>query len=286
MAYDKHVRANPNITSGTLRCTSPRRPQVASRNNMALLALNTGNNNMLLLTPCVLLLIPSVIVVDVTNREDIDVYSNIDSNNELSIVLSDARSTGGGKLIPVKGMTVVDVVEGEYAPLPNDYTFTYSATGNNSRGGDDRQDDDDLDGLIDAFVTDEVVSKYNFFDSLAHYKDGQRITNDNRKAVELTIFAKAGTYIRGLDPMKRVKQEEIFCIIIFILLPILMTINSNTSRYERLCFSNTKVQKRGGVSLPQLCIASRRQILTTFVNLLLNSPVLVTCLNCQVDQCR
>ena len=39
--------------------------------------------------------------------------------------------------------------------------------------------------------------------------NGSRICNHNPKAVELAILAKAGTYVRGLDPMKRAKQEDI-----------------------------------------------------------------------------
>jgi hypothetical protein len=188
-----------DITSGTLHCTSPRHTQAASRDDMALLPQNAGSDNALLLTPRILLPIPPVIDVDILNCEDID----IDSNNELPNVLSDATSTGRGKLIPGKGASVVDVVEGEYAPLPDDYPFDYSPTSNKLRGGVDVHDDDDLDSLIDVSVTDEVASKNNFFDRLAHYMDGHRITNRNCKAVELTIFAEAGTYIRGLDPMER-----------------------------------------------------------------------------------
>ena len=54
------------------------------------------------------------------------------------------------------------------------------------------------------------MSKFNFFEHLAHYLDGSCISNRNRKAVKLAILAEAGTYVRGLDPMKRAKQEDIF----------------------------------------------------------------------------
>ena len=54
------------------------------------------------------------------------------------------------------------------------------------------------------------MRKFNFFERLAHYLNGSRISNRNCKAVKLAILAEAGTYIRGLDPMKRAKHEDIF----------------------------------------------------------------------------
>ncbi len=52
---------------------------------------------------------------------------------------------------------MVGEVEGEYPPLPDDYTFNYSASG----GGDEPDGDNDDDDLkID--LTDKQVSKYNF----------------------------------------------------------------------------------------------------------------------------
>ena len=105
-------------------------------------------------------------------------------------------------------MMTGDYHEGEYPPLPDDYSFNHSAM----RGGDDTRNDNEGDNLEvpNDDLTDEQVSKYNFFERLAHYLDGSRIGNCNRKAVELAILAVAGTYTRGLDPMKRVKQEDIF----------------------------------------------------------------------------
>jgi hypothetical protein len=203
-------RLNPVITSGTPCRTSPRRPEAASRDNTALLTLNAGNDNMLLLTPHILLSIPPVIDVDVPNRENINVDSNIDSDNELSSVSSDARSMGEGKLILGKGTTVVDVVEGEYAHLPNDYSLTYSATGNKLRGGDNGHDNDDLNGLNDVSVTDETTSKYNSLIVWPNIWTYTILPIAFARLLSLQFFAGAGTFIRGLDPMKRAKQEEIF----------------------------------------------------------------------------
>ena len=69
--------------------------------------------------------------------------------------------------------------------------------------------DDDLE-VPNNDLTDEQVSKFDFFERLAQYLDGSCINNHNCKAVELAILAEVGTYIRGLDPMMRVKQEDIF----------------------------------------------------------------------------
>ena len=62
---------------------------------------------------------------------------------------------------------------------------------------------DDLEVLIND-LTDAQVER------LAHYLNGSRISHINHKAVKLAILAEAGTYVRGLDPMKRAKQEDIF----------------------------------------------------------------------------
>ncbi len=91
----------------------------------------------------------------------------------------------------------------QFDPLPDYYSFTYSATGDKPPG-----DDNELDKPVD--LSDKQVSKFTFIERLAHYMDGNRISNCNRKAVELGIFAEAGTYVRGLDPMKRQKQEDVF----------------------------------------------------------------------------
>jgi hypothetical protein len=104
---------------------------------------------------------------------------------------------------PNKGITLTGV-EQTFVPLPDDYLFTYFATDDKPPG----DDNDELNKPID--LCDEEVSKFTFLERLAHYMDGHKISNSNRKAVELAIFTKAGTYVRGLDPMKRVKQEDAF----------------------------------------------------------------------------
>ena len=130
-----------------------------------------------------------------------------------SVVSSDGTSTGGGTLINRQettraGNVVGEYAEGEYPPLPDNYSFNHSA----SCGGDDALHDhidDDLEVPIDD-LTDAQVRKFNIFERLAHYLDGSHISNCNCKAVKLAILAEAGTYVRGLDPMKRAKQEDIF----------------------------------------------------------------------------
>ncbi len=94
-------------------------------------------------------------------------------------------------------------VEQQFDPLPDDYLFTYSATLDKPPG-----DDDELDKPID--FCDKQVSKFTFIERLAQYMDGNKIPHCNQKVVELAIFAKAGTYVCGLDPMKRQKQEDVF----------------------------------------------------------------------------
>ena len=92
--------------------------------------------------------------------------------------------------------------------MPDDFLFNHSAT----HGGDNVLHDyfnDDLEVPIHD-PTDAQVCKFNFFKRLAHYSNGSRISNRNCKAVKLVILAEAGTYVRGLDPMKRAKQEDIF----------------------------------------------------------------------------
>ncbi len=42
------------------------------------------------------------------------------------------------------------------------------------------------------------------------YLDRNCITDCDRKAAELVIYAEAGTYVRCPNSMKRVKQENIF----------------------------------------------------------------------------
>ena len=119
-------------------------------------------------------------------------------------VSSEMSTNKAGDDNPNKGITSTGGVEQPFAPLPDDYSFTYSATGDKPPG----DDDDELDEPVD--LCDEEVSKFTFIERLAHYMDGHKISNRNRKAVELAIFAEAGTYVRGLDPMKRPKQEDAF----------------------------------------------------------------------------
>jgi hypothetical protein len=122
------------------------------------------------------------------------------SDNSVS---SEMSSNKAGDDNPNKGITLTGV-EQPFVPLPDDYSFTYSATGDKPPG----DDDDELDKPVD--LCDEEVGKYTFIERLAHYMDGHKVSNRNRKAVELAIFAEAGTYVRGLDLMKRPKQEDAF----------------------------------------------------------------------------
>jgi hypothetical protein len=144
---------NPEITSHSSRRTSPRcSPAVAmSLQAMALLTHKGGNEEMSILTPCVILPQPPVLDVDV----------NDDANKDTSVVSSDVlsadTSTRGGTRITGKETTMVGEVEGEYPPLPEDYTFNYSASG----GGDEPDGDNDNDDL-EIDLTDEQVSKYFF----------------------------------------------------------------------------------------------------------------------------
>ena len=39
--------------------------------------------------------------------------------------------------------------------------------------------------------------------------DGLKISQQNRKAVELVILVKAGTTVRNMDPMKKSSREEV-----------------------------------------------------------------------------
>ena len=129
--------------------------------------------------------------------------SNAKASSDES-VSSEMSTSKAGDDNPNKGITSTEGGEQPFAPLPDDYSFTYSATGDKPPG----DDDDELDEPVD--LCDEEVSKFTFIERLAHYMDGHKISNRNRKAVELAIFAEAGTYVRGLDPMKRPKQEDAF----------------------------------------------------------------------------
>ena len=199
---------NPEITSHSLRRTSPRcsSPVVSmGLQAMVMLTQKGGNDEVLILTPCVILQQPPFLDVDAAD----DAAGN-DTSRVSSDVLSADTSTGRGTQIIGKEMTVADEVEGEYPPLPDDYSFNYSASSPNLHGGGDETDGDNDDDDLEIELTDKQVYKYNFFECLAHYLDGHCINNCNRKAVELAIAVVAGTYVRGLDPMKRAKQEDIF----------------------------------------------------------------------------
>ena len=177
---------------------------------MALLIQKAGNDEVSILAPRVILPQPPVFDVDVPSPDDAMINNNI--SNVSSDVLSAGTSTRGRKLISGKETTESGDVEGEYAHLPDDYLFNYTASNPKSCGGGenerDKGDNDDLDDPIDN-LTDKKVSKYNFFQCLVHYLDNHCITNCNCKAVELAIFAEAGTHVRGLDPMKRATQEDV-----------------------------------------------------------------------------
>ena len=92
-----------------------------------------------------------------------------------------------------------------YAPLHNNYFFTYCASGNNDGGGGGRGDGD---RYVPMDLIDEQVGKYTFFEHLAHYLDRNCINASNLKAVKLAIFAETGIYI----------QEASTCILFVILI--------------------------------------------------------------------
>ena len=228
---------------------------------------------------------PPVLDVDVDVADD-------DAGNITSRVSSDVSSadtsTRRGTEIIGKEMTVASEVEGEYPPLPDDYSFNYSASSPNLRGGgvktdSDNDDDDDL----AIKLTDEQVGKYIFFERLAHYLlFGWASYNRSRKAVELAIAAEAGTYVRGLNPMKRAKQEDIF---MRTYLHVLNEIEDNLFEHKQVreaMLLNNKGAKRGGGSLPQQCIGNIRPKLIISTNLQPNIRELVTCLNCRVVRHR
>ena len=150
--------------------------------------------------------------------------------------------------------------------MPDDFLFNHSAT----HGGDDVLHDyfnDNLEVPIHD-LTDAQVCKFNFFKRLAHYSNGSRISNRNCKAVKLVILAEAGTYVRGLDPMKRAKQEDIFSVSTCILSMILRTNYSKTSGTRRNAPQLQRGQKGEGGSLLPPCIESRRRRLIIYAKLL------------------
>ena len=71
------------------------------------------------------------------------------------------------------------------------------------------QDDDDIEILAEE-KTNLEVSKYSFFDRLAHYMEGIPINEDNRKAVELAIMVEEGTTVREMSTMTKEMRAKIF----------------------------------------------------------------------------
>jgi hypothetical protein len=61
-----------------------------------------------------------------------------------------------------------------------------------------------------ATPTDNEVSRYSFFDRLKHYMEGNLITEGNRASVEMCILVEAGSAVRGMDPMKKEKKEQVY----------------------------------------------------------------------------
>ena len=51
--------------------------------------------------------------------------------------------------------------------------------------------------------TDAEVGQYTFHERLIHHMDGKKISPSNQKAVELVLLIEAGTYVRGLNPMRK-----------------------------------------------------------------------------------
>jgi hypothetical protein len=58
-------------------------------------------------------------------------------------------------------------------------------------------------------LTNAQVAKQSFHERLIHYMDGKKISRLNRKAVKFAILFEAGTYVRNLNPMRKVQQGEI-----------------------------------------------------------------------------
>ncbi len=63
----------------------------------------------------------------------------------------------------------------------------------------------------DDIATDLEVSKYSFLNRLKHYMNGERISSENRKAIEFAILFEAGTAVRNMDCMrKEMLEKEIY----------------------------------------------------------------------------
>jgi hypothetical protein len=61
---------------------------------------------------------------------------------------------------------------------------------------------------LDEEPTDAKVGKYTFHERLIHYMNGDKISPSNRKAVELVLLVEAGTYVRGLNPMRKPQMGD------------------------------------------------------------------------------
>ncbi len=123
-----------------------------SQQAAALLTQTASNDDASILTPRVILPPPPVFNVDVPGDYKDDAK---DRSIDSSVALSDGTSIRGGMLINGKETTRAGNIDGEYAegeypPLPDNYSFNHSAT----RGGDD---DDNLEVPIDD-LTDAQAS--------------------------------------------------------------------------------------------------------------------------------
>jgi hypothetical protein len=99
-----------------------------------------------------------------------------------------------------------------------------------------------------ATPTDNEVSRYSFFDRLKHYMEGNLITEGNRASVEMCILVEAGSAVRGMDPMKKEKKEQVyFAKYLAILDEIEDSMFSQTNLREcmRLRYKNAKKENTG-----------------------------------------
>jgi hypothetical protein len=77
-------------------------------------------------------------------------------------------------------------------------------------GKDSGGSNDELQLLNDGNLpTNAEVSTYCFHQCLIHYMEGIKINQQNRKAIELVILVKAGTFVRNMDPTKKLKRKEV-----------------------------------------------------------------------------
>jgi hypothetical protein len=130
-------------------------------------------------------------LLTVGSKEDSDGDNDSSESNQFSEIcherIAGKKTTGlldlGNDLGSVNSSDVVYVGEG---------------------ANDDPQllDDDDM-------PTNAKVSMYFFHQRLKHYLEGIKISQQNRKAVELVIFVEAGTFVRNMDLMKKSNREEV-----------------------------------------------------------------------------